>query len=321
MSTPIKPPKFHQIVDLPQSLLPTFTNVATFADTHVKKQSVGTQVAKPGKPATGQFIWTDFRTAITTRPGTDIAFDRVQSTTIRAAEDASEPATDLAAKVTGFIAGSFPAVAREELAERVEAAFADPSEDESKGVLTSVRSHDAAKGSDKTGWEYRLICAYPNADLPDHFYALVTTVKYTDEATKKPGRFGMGGSTKHSYSADVVAMQVAVEKGQPATLVYCIILPPPSNPWDPTMNSKLDLTAIEFDPSGDEEDVVLTGFRRNVNLRPQNPAGSATRSVNSIFPLPTPSPFDPPSTEDEAAGTKEETDAGAGKEGGGMASS
>ncbi|KAM5534738.1 hypothetical protein V8D89_011602 [Ganoderma adspersum] len=210
-SVSAKPPKFDLIVDLPESLLPTFTNVAAFADTHVKKQPVGTQVANPGKPATGQFIWSDFRTAITTRPGTDIAFDRVQSTTIRAAED--ESAAALAAKVTAFIADSFPAVAREQLAERVELAFSKPSEDESKGVLTSIRSHDAEKGSDKTGWEYRLICAYPNADLSTHFYALVTTVKYTDETTKKSGYLGIGGSTKHSYSADVIAMQVAVEKG------------------------------------------------------------------------------------------------------------
>ncbi|KAM5534718.1 hypothetical protein V8D89_011582 [Ganoderma adspersum] len=211
MSSPsAKPPKFDLIVDLPESLLPTFTNVAAFADTHFKK---GTQVANPGKPATatGQFLWSDFRTAIMTRPGTDIAFDRLQSTTIRAAED--ESAAALAAKVTAFVADSFPDVAREPLAERVERVFADPSADESKGVLTAIRSHDAAKGSDKTGWEYRLICAYPNADLPGYFYALVTTVKYTDEATKKSGYLGIGGSTKHSYSADVIAMQVVVEKG------------------------------------------------------------------------------------------------------------
>ncbi len=154
--------------------------MATFADTHVQKQPVGTHVASPGKPAAGNFIWSDFRTSITTRPGTDIAFDRLQSTTIRAAEDASESesAADLAAKVTGFVADSFPAVARAQLAERVELAFADPSEDEAKGVLTALRSwHDAEKGSDKAGWEYRLICAYPNADLPNRFYALVTTVK------------------------------------------------------------------------------------------------------------------------------------------------
>ena len=169
------PSEFDLIVDLPESLLPTFTNVAAFADAHVKKQSVGTQVANPSKPATGQFIWSDFRTAITTWPGTDIAFDRLQSTTIRAAE--GETAADLATNVTAFIADSFSAVAREQLSERVELAFADPSEDESKGVLTSIKSHDAAKGSDKTGWEYRLICAYPNADLPGYFYALVTTVK------------------------------------------------------------------------------------------------------------------------------------------------
>ena len=169
------PSEFDLIVDLPESLLPTFTNVAAFADAHVKKQSVGTHVANPSQPATGQFIWSDFRTAITTWPGTDIAFDRLQSTTIRAAED--ESAADLAAKVTAFVADSFPDVAREQLAERVDGVFADPAEDASKGVLTSIKSHDAAKGSDKTGWEYRLICAYPNADLPGYFYALVTTVK------------------------------------------------------------------------------------------------------------------------------------------------
>ncbi len=37
--------------------------------------------------------------------------------------------------------------------------------------------------------------------------------RYTDEAIKKSGCLGIGGSIKHSYSADVVAMQVVVEKG------------------------------------------------------------------------------------------------------------
>ena len=76
-----------------------------------------------------------------------------------------------------FISDSFPVVAREQLGERIEIAFGDPTEDESQGVLTSMKPHDAEKGSDKTGWEYRLICAYTNADLVDCFYALVTTVK------------------------------------------------------------------------------------------------------------------------------------------------
>ena len=40
-----------------------------------------------------------------------------------------------------------------------------------------MASYDEAGGLDKTGWEHRLICAYPNGDLPDHFYSLVTTVK------------------------------------------------------------------------------------------------------------------------------------------------
>nr|VWO94888.1 N/A [Ganoderma boninense] len=211
-----KPPKFDLIVDLPERLLPSFNNVATFAATHIAADQ--TPVQATSTPAPGQvapaapvhFIWNDFRDSITTRPGTDIAFDRVQSTTIHAEDNT--PAV-LAAKVTEFVGNSFSAVPREELAKHVGRAFSDPAKDISKGVLTKMASHDQAKGLDKTGWEYRLICAYPNADLPDHFYSLVTTIKYTDEAQKKSGVLGMGGSVKHSYSVDVIAMQVAVEKG------------------------------------------------------------------------------------------------------------
>ncbi|KAI1798201.1 hypothetical protein LXA43DRAFT_979223 [Ganoderma leucocontextum] len=214
MSTPsTKSPKFDLIVDLPESLLPTFTRVATFAATHIaadNKQVADTHATDARTPAGVHFTWSDFRNSITSRPGTDVAFDRVQSTTIHA-EDNS-PAV-LAAKVTDFIADSFSAVARAKLTEHIRRAFADPSKDEDKGVLTSMQSHDEDKGSDTTGWEYRLICAYPNADLPDHFYSLVTTVNYTDEAQKKSGYLGIGGSIKHSYSVDVIAMQVAVEKG------------------------------------------------------------------------------------------------------------
>ncbi|PIL27509.1 transporter [Ganoderma sinense ZZ0214-1] len=227
MSIPnTKPPKFDLIVDLPESLLPTFHRVATFAAAHIaadktpqvtatraataSEQVTTTDNAAAKKPAAVHFIWTDFRNSITTRPGTDIAFDRVQSTTIHAEENT--PAV-LTAKVTEFVGDSFSAIPREKLAEHIGRAFADPFKDASKGVLTTMASHDQAKGLDKTGWEYRLICAYPNADLPDHFYSLVTTVKYTDEAQKKSGILGMGGSVKHSYSVDIIAMQVAVEKG------------------------------------------------------------------------------------------------------------
>ncbi len=142
--------------------------MATFAVTHIAAET-STRTS-----AAVHFIWSDFRNSITTRPGTDIAFDRVQSTTIHT-EDNS-PAV-LAAKVTDFIADSFSAAAREKLAEHIRRAFTDPSKDASKGVLTTMASHDEDKGSDKTGWEYRLICAYPNANLPDHFYSLVTTIK------------------------------------------------------------------------------------------------------------------------------------------------
>ncbi|KAI1798345.1 hypothetical protein LXA43DRAFT_1088452 [Ganoderma leucocontextum] len=128
-----KSPKFDLIVDLPESLLPTFTSVATFIDTHVtsdKNQVVGTRVASPGgKPADVHFKWSGFRNSITSRPGTDITFDRVQSTTIHSQDNS---AADPAAKVTGFIADSFPALAREQLTKRTNLAFADPSEHESR---------------------------------------------------------------------------------------------------------------------------------------------------------------------------------------------
>lgn len=164
---------FDLIVDLPQSLLPTFNGVAAFAATHITAAS-SLQVASTQAPAGVHFVWTDFRHSIATRPGTDIVFDRVQSTTIHS-EDNS-PAV-LAAKVTEFIGDSFSAITRDKLAEHIRPAFADPSKDVSKGVLTTVASHDEDRGLDKTGWEYRLICAYPNADLSDRFYSLVITIR------------------------------------------------------------------------------------------------------------------------------------------------
>ncbi|KAI1792746.1 hypothetical protein LXA43DRAFT_1004889 [Ganoderma leucocontextum] len=186
---------FDLILDLPELLQPTFTRVATFADTHVTFGE--TQVGGNGTQAA--------------TPGTDIAFDRVQSTTIHN-EDGS--AAHLAADVTGFIADSFPAVARERLAKRIGLAFTGPAKDALKGVLTRMESRDEELGWERAVWEYRLLCAYPNADLPGHFYTLVTTIRYTHEVKTEPGFLGLGrGSVKHSYSADVVAMRLAVEQG------------------------------------------------------------------------------------------------------------
>ncbi|PIL27517.1 transporter [Ganoderma sinense ZZ0214-1] len=217
MSSSTNSPKFDLIVNLPDSLLPTFNRVASFAATHIAAdkaqfQATGTPAAPEQVSSAGaiHFIWTDFRNSITTRPGTDIAFDRVQSTTIHAESNSPDV---FATKVTDFIADSFPGVVRAQLTQHVRNAFVGPASYASLGALTTTASHDVDKGLDKTGWEYRLICTYPNADLPDHFYSLVTTVKYTDEVQKKSGYLGIGGSVKHSYSVDIIAMQVAIEKG------------------------------------------------------------------------------------------------------------
>ena len=119
-------------------------------------------------------LWSDLRDSITSRPGTDIAFDLVQSTTIHN-EDGS--AAHLAAGVTDFIAGVFPAIAREKLMEHVGLVFTDPAEAALKDAVTVMESRDVEKGWEMAGWEYRLLCAYPNADLPGHFYTIVATIR------------------------------------------------------------------------------------------------------------------------------------------------
>ena len=226
--------EFDLIVDLPESLLPTFTRAAAFADTHIKRQPLDSQVCAPSNKLAGEcFMWSDFRTDIMTRPGTDIAFNRLQSTTIHASEGASDPEADLARKVMAFISDSFPVVAREQLGERIEIAFGDPTENESQGVITLMKSYDGeGLGQDRVGVPLdlrvhqrrpgRLLLRVRHDSEVRSLSPLCALFlwlawgwlrRYTDEAIKKSGILGMGGSTKHSYSADVVAMQVAVEKG------------------------------------------------------------------------------------------------------------
>nr|VWO97092.1 Ca/Cm-dependent protein kinase B [Ganoderma boninense] len=208
MSSSTTFPRFDRIVDLPQPLLPTFERVGSFADTHVSSSEANG--GDKDIPAGGQLIWSDLRDSISTRPGTDIAFDLVQSTTIHN-EDSST--AHLAAGATKFIVGSFSAIAQEKLMDLVGLAFADGSAKAAGGAMTVMQSKNEDEHWERTGWEYRLLCAYPNADLPGHFYTVVATIKYTHEVKTEPGLFGFGGSVKHSYKADVVAMRLAVEKG------------------------------------------------------------------------------------------------------------
>ncbi|PIL28912.1 transporter [Ganoderma sinense ZZ0214-1] len=208
MSSSTTSPKLDQIVNLPEPLLPTLDRVASFADTHVsfsEARSGGNDT-----PAGVHLVWSDLRDSISSRPGTDIAFDLVQSTTIHN-DDGS--VTHLAADVTEFLADLFPAVAREKLMDRVGAVFAGGPSKAGDGTVTVMQSRDEEGGWERTGWEYRLLCAYPNVDLLDHFYTIVATIRYTHEVKREPGFFGLGGSVKHSYKADVVAMRLAVEEG------------------------------------------------------------------------------------------------------------
>lgn len=108
-----------------------------------------------------------------------MAFDQIQSTTLRASQDSPHPKADIAAKVIAFIADSFPAVSREELAKHVKRGFGESAEEVSNSDPASMRLDSEAAGVvlNKIEWEYRFIYGYPIADQADHFDALVATVK------------------------------------------------------------------------------------------------------------------------------------------------
>ena len=88
----------------------------------------------------------------------------------------------------------------------IETTFTNLSHSEESGFASY------SKTDTNTSWQYRIVFAFPNPDLPTYFYSLVTTIELAADIQEKSGWFGITGSSKKNFSAKIDAMQLVVNK-------------------------------------------------------------------------------------------------------------
>jgi hypothetical protein len=74
-------------------------------------------------------------------------------------------------------------------------------------------SFSSSSNSKNSSWEYRVLFAFPNPDLPTDFYSLVTTIKLEANITEETSWWGLSSSTSKNFSAAVTSAQLVITKG------------------------------------------------------------------------------------------------------------
>ncbi|KAK7056956.1 hypothetical protein VNI00_002674 [Paramarasmius palmivorus] len=188
---------FDQFSKLPPNLVRTAQEVNSFAAHFVKL----------GDPKS--FEWQKFLTeGINEYNGDDLVMDKFQSNTINQQDVTVEIMVD---KMVAFLKYVLSVVLSEQdiaaLTKHIEATFTDLKTAKDNGWADFTKS----SSSQSSSWEYRLQLAFPNPDLPDSFYILVTTVKLeTDIQSWVPP---VTSSTRANFSATIDAVQLIVMEG------------------------------------------------------------------------------------------------------------
>ncbi|KAF3018975.1 hypothetical protein E8E14_012345 [Neopestalotiopsis sp. 37M] len=164
-----KPVEFDAFSKLPVPLVPTSFQVMKFAGAHLKLEA-----DKATKQEKRWFDWNSFKTSIDDYGGDDLTFDKYKTTTIANSE---RTVSTMVEKIVKFLVEALSVVMDESaikaLTSTIEATFTNLKEKSSNGFLDFCKSNDGHNSS----WEYRIQFAFPNPDLSDYFYSLVTTIK------------------------------------------------------------------------------------------------------------------------------------------------
>ncbi|PIL27508.1 transporter [Ganoderma sinense ZZ0214-1] len=138
------------------------------------------------------FNWGGFKDAVVAHPGTDLAFDKLQATSIT---NQTASVDDMASKIAQFLVDTFALKAN--------------NTDGLRAQINSASYHNEGHGS---SWEYRIVFALPNPDHADWFYSVVSTIKLTADILETRGWFGLTSESKHNFTADITAMELVVNK-------------------------------------------------------------------------------------------------------------
>ena len=117
------------------------------------------------------FNWGGFKDAVVAHPGTDLAFDKLQATSIT---NQTTSVDDMAGKIAQFLVDTFAlkVANQDSLKAQINSAFNNMEKEEHSGWFSSYKNE--GHGS---SWEYRIVFALPNPDHPDWFYSVVSTIK------------------------------------------------------------------------------------------------------------------------------------------------
>jgi hypothetical protein len=70
-----------------------------------------------------------------------------------------------------------------------------------------------SSSANNSSWQYRVLFAFPNPDLPTDFYSLVTTIKLEADIKEESSWWGLVSSSSRNFSAEITAMELVVTKG------------------------------------------------------------------------------------------------------------
>ncbi|KAK7028206.1 hypothetical protein VNI00_014896 [Paramarasmius palmivorus] len=190
---------FDQFSKLPPNLVITAIEVTKFAAHFVNLE----------EPKS--FQWQRFLDeGINKYPGNDLSMDKFQSNTINQQTATVQTMVD---KIVDFLKVVLSVALGEQdiaaLAKNIETTFTDLKTAKDNGWADFSKS----SSSHNSSWQYRVQFAFPNPDLPNFFYSLVTTIKLEADIQEESSWWGLQSSTRKNFSAAIDAMELIVLQG------------------------------------------------------------------------------------------------------------
>nr|QJI08305.1 delta-endotoxin [Beauveria bassiana] len=191
--------KFDNFSKLPTWLLHTSSQVMAYAGDYLKLDLKDKW-----------YDWKSFKQSLDQYKGEDLTFDKYKEVTIdrqdRTVQTMVDQIVNYLVDVLSITLGRHEIKA---LNATIQATFTTLKEKSSHGWLNFSSTTDHHNSS----WEYRIQFAFPNPDIPDYFYALITTIKLEADITDESEWWGLGFFTKKSFSAEIHSIELVVKEG------------------------------------------------------------------------------------------------------------
>ncbi|KAK4224108.1 delta-endotoxin CytB [Podospora fimiseda] len=184
--------------------LPTSIQMMKYAGNYVKLE-----IDKETNQDKRWFDWGGFKASIDGYKGDDLIFDKFKSTIIANREST---VSTMVEKIVKFLVEALSVVMDEgdikALTSTIEATFTNLKEKSSNGFLDFNKPNDRNNSS----WKYRIQFAFPNPDLPDYFFSLVSTIKLEANVSSESEWWGLSSSSSRNFSTAINAIKLVMAK-------------------------------------------------------------------------------------------------------------